>query len=145
MKSRTFVPGHIVSPAVITLPADAPDIDAVVSAQIIRAPSAFAITDHPVHAHDLVFAANPAANAVTMAANSLRNATAGALTVVGAGADGGIQNHAVLAHTVTGTNPVVAAVPVKDTNRTFHLGVDTELGDLLTLNYHPIGELVPTS
>lgn len=42
------------------------------------------------HAHDLVFKANAAANAVTMAANSLRNATGGDLTVVGGGADGGI-------------------------------------------------------
>lgn len=42
------------------------------------------------HAHDLVFKANAAANAVTMAANSLRNATGGDLTVTGGGADGGI-------------------------------------------------------
>jgi hypothetical protein len=55
------------------------------------------------HAHDMVFKANPAANAVTMAANSLRNATAGDLTVAGAGADGGIQNT-----TATGTNSVPA-------------------------------------
>lgn len=42
------------------------------------------------HAHDLEFKGTAAANAVTMAANSLRNASAGALTVVGGGADGGI-------------------------------------------------------
>lgn len=51
------------------------------------------------HAHDLVFKANAAANAVTMAANSLRNASAGDLTVVGAGADGGIANNTVVAAT----------------------------------------------
>lgn len=55
------------------------------------------------HAHDMVFKANAAANAVTMAANSLRNATAGDLTVAGAGADGGIQNT-----TATGTNSAPA-------------------------------------
>jgi hypothetical protein len=44
------------------------------------------------HAHDVLFKANPAANAVTMAANSLRNASAGDLTVAGAGADGGVRN-----------------------------------------------------
>lgn len=42
------------------------------------------------HSHSLIFKANAAANAVTMAANSLRNASAGDLTVVGGGADGGI-------------------------------------------------------
>ena len=51
----------------------------------------------PSHSHDLVFKANAAANAVTMAANSLRNASAGDLTVAGGGADGGISNSAQLA------------------------------------------------
>ena len=49
------------------------------------------------HAHSLVFKANAAANAVTMAANSLRNASVGDLTVVGAGTDGGIQNAGAIA------------------------------------------------
>ncbi len=48
----------------------------------------------PAHAHDLVFKANAAANAVTMAANSLRNVSAGDLTVAGGGADGGIAAQA---------------------------------------------------
>jgi hypothetical protein len=43
------------------------------------------------HAHDILFKANAAANAVTMAANSLRNASAGDLTVAGDGADGGCR------------------------------------------------------
>jgi hypothetical protein len=42
MKRITFVPGAVVSPAAITIPTDAPDIDAVVSAEIIRLPGAFA-------------------------------------------------------------------------------------------------------
>jgi len=49
------------------------------------------IFESATHAHNLVFKANAAANAVTMAANSLRNASASALTVVGGGADGGIM------------------------------------------------------
>lgn len=49
------------------------------------------------HAHDLVFKANAAANAVTMATNSLHNATVGDLTVAGGGADGGIANITVAA------------------------------------------------
>ena len=48
------------------------------------------------HAHDLVFKANAAANAVTMAANSLHNSSADDLTVI-TGADGGISNSAQLA------------------------------------------------
>jgi len=42
MQRITFVPGVVVSPAAITIPAEAPDIGAVVSAQIIRVPVAFA-------------------------------------------------------------------------------------------------------
>ena len=49
------------------------------------------IFESATHAHNLVFKANAAANAVTMAANSLRNASAGDLTVVGGGSDGGIM------------------------------------------------------
>ena len=52
----------------------------------------FTGTPLAVHSHDLEFKANAAANAVTMAANSLRNASANALTVVGGGADGGIMD-----------------------------------------------------
>lgn len=53
------------------------------------------------HAHSLIFKANAAANAVTMAANSLHNATAGDLTVVGGGADGGIASYTGAAATLT--------------------------------------------
>ena len=49
------------------------------------------IFESAAHAHNLMFKANAAANAVTMAANSLRNASAGDLTVAGGGADGGIM------------------------------------------------------
>ena len=50
------------------------------------------IFESAAHAHNLMFKANAAANAVTMAANSLRNASAGDLTVAGGGADGGIMS-----------------------------------------------------
>ena len=49
------------------------------------------IFESAAHAHDLVFKANAAANAVTMAANSLHNASAGDLTIAGGGNDGGIM------------------------------------------------------
>jgi hypothetical protein len=46
---------------------------------------------HDAHSHAILFNANPAAQAVTMAADSLRNASAGALTVKADSADGGIN------------------------------------------------------
>ena len=49
------------------------------------------IFESAVHTHYLVFKANAAANAVTMAANSLHNASAGDLTIAGGGDDGGIM------------------------------------------------------
>ncbi len=91
--------------------AGGPENCAGAAATMTHAQIVAAITDHAVHAHDLVFQANPAANAVTMAANSLRNASAGALTVVGAGADGGIMNNgAAQAHAAAGGGPIAATV-----------------------------------
>lgn len=137
MKRITFVPGAVVSPAAITIPTDVPDIDLVLAAEITRIPAAQA-----AHAHDLIYAGGPAANAVTMAADSLANATANPLTVAGGSAvTGGVQNSAAL----TGANPVVAAVATKVTTRTISLSVNTALGDLLTLDYIEAGARVPTS
>lgn len=146
MKIITFVPGAVVSPAAITIPAAAPDIDAVVSAQIVRVPSAGAIGNHAVHAHDLVFGAAQA-SAVTTAVGGppgALGAAAGA-TVAGGGATG-VQNLAApQTHTVTGADPVVAAVPTRLTARTISLDVNTVLGDLLTLRYRESGERVLAS
>lgn len=145
MRSRTFVPGAVATPGTITTPADTPDIDTVVSAQVIRAPSAVAIADHAVHAHDLVSQGlgGVVTNALGLPVglNVLNDAGAAALhTVPGAGTTG-VQNIAAAqAHVVTGGNPVVAAVPTKITRRTFSLDVSTLLGDLLTLNYLEVGE-----
>ena len=43
-------------------------------------------------------------------------------------------------HAAAAVTPVVAANPTRDTARTFHLNVDTELGDLLVLSYVEVGE-----
>ena len=140
MQIVQYIPGAVgAAPAFHTLPTFAPDIAAVVGAEITRLPSALSahgagpapvahvptavpvghagadVAAHADHAHDLVFEANPAANAVTMAADSLRNASAGALTVTGGGADGGVQNQTIPAHVVTQPNnhlpaDIVAAV-----------------------------------
>ncbi len=74
--------------------------------------------DHAAHAHDLVYKANPAANAVTMAANSLHNASAGDLTVAGGGADGGIQNMAAMKHANAAVAKHNAAALAEVTNAT---------------------------
>ena len=49
------------------------------------------IFESSAHTHDLVFKANAAANAVTMATNNLHNASGEDLTAAGGGADGGIM------------------------------------------------------
>jgi len=135
----------VVSPNPITIPAEAPDIGAVVSAQIIRVPNADTIGDHAVHAHDLVFgAAQASAVTVAVGAGAPLGAVAAA-TVPGGGATG-IQNlGAPQTHTKIGASPVVAAVPTRLTTRTFSLDVNTLLGDLVTLRYREVGERVLVS
>ena len=165
MKSITWATLVVAPAAVHTIPTGAPRIGSIIDAQITRIPLAFgnhtpanivaALDPHAVHAHDLVFEANPAANAVTMAADSLRNATAGALTVTGGGVDGGVQDIAAAqAHTGAGgadvvhaaASPIVAGVvATRISDTTFSLGVATALGDLLTLIYNEVGELVLVS
>ena len=168
MKRISFVPGVVVSPAAITIPADMPDIDAVVSAQIVRLPAGLTVPTHPqadvvaalashaVHAHDLVFGAAQA-SAVTSAVGGPPGAlgAAAAATVAGGGATG-VQNLAAaqahadgaapVAHGANvGASPVVAAVPTMLTTRTLSLDVNTALGDLLTLAYREVGERVLVS
>jgi len=129
MKTVQFVPGAIVSPNPITLPVLAPDIDAVVTAQIIRLPTSLAdhagadvagalathlqaavvaaLADHAVHAHDVISqgVGGAPANALGLSAalNTLEDAGGAALhTVPGAGATGVQNNAAAQAHAVGG-------------------------------------------
>lgn len=57
-----------------------------------------------------------------------------------------LADHAVaaslIAHALTGVDPVVAAMPTRVDSRTISLDVDTELGDLLSLDYYEVGERV---
>jgi hypothetical protein len=137
MKRISFVPGVVATPAPITLPADAPDIDVVVSAQIERIPAALG-----AHSHDLVSQGlgGAVANALGLPAglNELDDAGAAALHTVPGGGATGVQNSAAL----TGASPVVAAVPTRRSARTFSLDVNTVLGDLLVIVYQEIGVLV---
>ncbi len=166
MKRVLFVPGVVVSPAAITLPADAPDIDAVVSAEIERvaqavivpnhAPAdvATALADHAVHAHDFKSQGlgGAVANNLGLPAglNAINDSGAAAVhTVPGGGATGVQSNAAAQTHSGsvtpvthgfnTGATPVVATVPTKITARTFSLSVNTLAGDLLSLVYQEVG------
>jgi len=139
MKSRTFVPGAIATPAAITIPADAPDIEAVVTAQIIRMPGSFTIPSHAVHQHPNTFA-SAALVGGDLAAVQADHATAARHTITNA------DNAAAQAHGASvGASPVVAAVPTRLTTRTISLNVNTVLGDLLTLSYLERGERILAS
>lgn len=130
MQMITFVPGAVVSPGAITLPDEAPNIDAVVAARIVRLSGAQA--DHPIHAH--------AVGADTSGTTELAEIAGGRLNV---GAGGEVGDAAAMAH--VGTDPLVAAVPTKITARTFSLSVDTEVDDVLQLSYIEVGERIPVS
>jgi hypothetical protein len=130
MQMITFVPGAVVSPGAITLPDEAPNIDAVVAARIVRLSGAQA--DHPIHTH--------AVGADTSGTTELAEIAGGRLNV---GAGGEVGDAAAMAH--VGTDPLVVAVPAKLTSRTFSLSVDTEVDDVLHLSYIEVGERVPVS
>ena len=160
MQTIQFVPGAIVSPNPITIPDVAPDIEAVVSAQITRLPVGLAdhepadiiaaIADHAVHGHDMTLVAPAGAGTAVTApavAGPIEQA-GGPVTNPGAVDDlAAVQAHAGSAVAVahTGGNPVVAAVPTRLTTRTISLNVNTLVGDVLSLDYIEVGERVPVS
>jgi len=127
MVTITWVPSAITAGANITIPSAAPDIDAVVSAEIKRLPSALA--DHAAHGHTI-----PADTSGTTEVAEILGG------ILGVGAGGAIQDAAAMAH--AGADPVVATVPTKQTKRAISLDVNTVLGDLLTLSYVQVGERV---
>ena len=165
MQRVTFVPGNVVSPAAITIPTTVPDIDLVVAAVITRLPSGqtipdhaaadviAAIDDHAVHGHDITTVAAAGGGAAVTepaVAGPLETAGAGQTNPAAVDALAAAQAHAATATDVAhgasvGASPVVAAVPTKITTRTLSLDVDTELGDLLTLDYIEVGERVLVS
>lgn len=204
METIHYIPGNIGGLADHTIPATAPDIGSVVSAEITRLPGvlgahaagvelahvptvtavghAYAGADvdaHADHAHDLISLGVNGAVAIAIgwdavpAANQLEDAGAAALHTLAGGLATGIQDTVIPAHGVTqpddhpavdilaavddhpganvalglanhlGADPVVASgAVVRLTPRTFTLANPTELGDLLTLNYHAVGERV---
>jgi len=164
MKIIRWVPGAIATPNPITIPDAAPDIQAVLSAEITRLPVALcdltahpdvdiiaAIDDHPVHGHDMTLVGPAGGGAVVTApvvAGPIEQVGGpvthpGAVDVLAAG-----QAHVATAIPVAhgaGADPVVAAVPTRLTTRTISLDVNTLVGDLLTLAYLEVGERVPVS
>ena len=162
MQTIQFVPGAVATPNAITLPAGAPDIEAVVLAQIARLPAGLAdhdpadivaaIDDHAVHSHNLTVGA--AALAVPCGASAGANDLVdGAGQLIPAADPTGVNDiAAVQAHAGSavpvahaGGNPVVAAVPTRITTRTFSLDVNTLVGDVLSLDYLEVGERVLVS
>ena len=163
MKRILFVPGPVTNPDPITLPADAPDIDVVVSAEIERFSAAVLVADHPpadivaaiadhaVHAHDLVIGSGGGIETGTFGTGAALESSGAGGTVVGAGAQGVQNNPAAQAHSATATpvvhgpntvaSPVVAANPTQIDNRTFSLDVNTLAGDVLALVYQEVGVL----
>jgi len=167
MQIVQFVPGAIVTPNPITLPASAPDIDVVVSAQIVRLPAGLAdhdpadivaaIAAHAVHAHDMQSTGQAGAPTQALGTNAgideLQDDGAAAVHTIPGGVAGlGIQDDGAAVHAGSavpvahaGGNPVVAAVPTRLTTRTISLNVDTLVGDVLSLDYIEVGERVLVS
>ena len=132
MQIIRFVPGAIVTPNAITLPTTAPDIDAVVGAEITRVPVGMcnlvahtqaqvvdgiavhaqvdivdALADHPVHSHDLDSLGTGIAPTQPYGLDAvpvLEDAGAAALHTVVAAAATGVQDNAAQAHG-DGTTP----------------------------------------
>ena len=137
MKTISWVPGIVATPAPITIPGGSPTIDRVISAAITRIRSGF-----PVHLHDVLLeivadAAGDRVNSALGPPVTLGRPVAGA-TIVGVQATRGVQNNAAPA----GADPVVAAVPTRLSATTFSLDVNTTLGDILTLIYEEVGSRV---
>ena len=160
MQTIQFVPGAIVSPNPITIPDAAPDIYAVVSAQIARLPASLAdhdpadivaaMADHAAHDHDITMVGPAGAGAAVTApaAPGPLEQVGGPVTNPGAvDVLAAAQAHAGSAVAVAhaGGNPVVAAVPTRLTTRTISLDVNTLVGDVLSLDYIEVGEKVPVS
>lgn len=160
MQTIQFVPGAIVSPNPITIPAAAPDIQAVVSAQIVRLPVSLAnhlpaavvaaIADHAAHGHNITMvgpAGGGAAVTAPVVPGPLEQVGGPVVNPAAVDVLAAAQAHAGSAVPVAhaGGNPVVAAVPTRITRRTFSLDVNTLVGDVLTLDYIEVGERVLVS
>jgi len=167
MREIEFVPGVVATPAAITIPASFPDIETIISAQIVRTlgsstlddhlaaaiQASVAVADHAAHGHNITTVA-PAGAGLAMldaaGATSLEAAAGGQIDTAAVDVLAAAQAHAFGAgvatvHTRTGTDPVVAAVPTRLTTRTFSLDVNTVLGDILSLMYLEVGERVLVS
>jgi len=205
MRRIRFVPGVAGIGVNIPLPATAPDIDAVIAAEITRIPGAFvvahggsavplphadgvavahanlAVADHAAHAHGVISQGTTFAPVVPIGWDAipptqLEDTGAAALHTFAGGGATGVQDFAIPAHGVTqpddhapagiaaalihnaadiaaalidhatsGVTPAVAAIPARVDKRTITLSAATELGDLLTLAYHEVGERVLVS
>jgi len=130
MKRIRFVPGAVVTPNAITIPAGLPDIEAVVAAEITRIPAAFtvahtgsgvplphadgvdvvhaafAVANHADHAHDIISQGTGIAPVVPIGWDAiplaqLEDAGAAALHTFAGGGATGIQDAVIAAHGIT--------------------------------------------
>ncbi len=205
MREIRWVPGVVAPNTNITIPAEAPDIEIVRSAEITRlidsltivhAASAtaiahadgavvthanFAVAAHAAHTHGLLTQGQGAPPAVVIgftfppvppitiedegavathtlpstAATGIEDTTiAGhaitqpddhpAADIAAALADHNVSL-ALIDHATSGVTVAVAATPARQTTRIVQVNVACELGDLLTLHYLEVGEVVLVS
>lgn len=98
--TETWVPGVVATPAPFDLPSDAPGLDVVISAQIIRLGAGFVLANHPLLAH----------------AGAAVDAHAGAAVDAHAGA--AVDAHTAHAHDLT-IQGIAAVAAIAGTNAGF--------------------------
>jgi len=172
MQIAQFVPGAIVSPNAITLPTYAPDIAAVVGAEITRLPSALSahaagaapvahvatvvpvthagadVAAHADHAHDLISQGVAGAVGVAIgwdavpAIAQLEDAGAAALHTLAGGGATGVQNQTIPPHVVTQPNNHLAADIVASVDD--HPAADIAAGLAAHVGANPVVAATPT-
>lgn len=134
MARVNIVPGATIAGDNIDLPNGSPPIGVVVTAQIIRLGSSFSLSDHTLDTQVAVGGA--VTNALGHDATPELETAAGAnVSIAGA----------ISAHSSSGANPIVAAVPTRVDEDTITLDVNTEDGDIVELAYVEVGQYLQVS
>lgn len=205
MKEIRWVPGAVAPNTNITIPAEAPDIEIVRSAEITRlidsltivhaasgtaiahadgavvAHANFAVADHAIHTHDLVTQGQAGPPTIVIGFTfppvppiTIEDEGAVATHILPSAAATGIYDTTIAGHAITqpddhpaadiaaalaahnvavalinhatsGVTVAVAATPDRQTTRIIQVNVACELGDMLTLHYLEVGEVVLVS
>ena len=162
MYQLRIVPGALAPAAAQTIPAGAPQIRSIISATITHIPAALAdhppadvvgaLLNHAVHSHHLDVGAAAVATPYGASAGGNDIVDGAGQAIPGGGATGVQNNAAVQAHAAAAGvlahvagNPVVAATATRITDTTFSINVAILVGDVLTLVYNEVGEVVRVS